>query len=151
MAIVLYATPQDVRDAYEGTIPDDVRANTRLDDLLRRASAKLFALVPSLDRRMAAGEVDPEVPAGMVVEAVLRVWRNPSGLTQQGVGPFQASYNASAARNEIFFDPNEISQLLGESQVPSTFRLGIPGRQRSVDGLVDAERPIHVVVHPSGL
>lgn len=151
MAITLYATREDVRTAYEGTIPDDARSNDRLDVLLRRASAKLAAVVPSLDRRMAAGEVDPEVPAGMVVEAILRVWRNPSGLTQQGVGPFQASYNAQAARNEIVFDPDEVRRLLDDLAIPGTFRLAYPGRQAAQDGLLDAERPVHVVIHPSGL
>lgn len=151
MAITLYATKADVREAYEGTIPDDTRNNDRLDGLLRRASAKLGQLVPSLDRRMAAGEVDPEVPAGMVVEAVLRVWRNPAGLTQQGVGPFQASYNAQAAKNEIFFVPDEISQLLGETSVPSTFRVRYPGRDSLVEPSLDAQGVRHVVIHPSGL
>lgn len=151
MTVTLYATRDDVRAAFEGTIADDARHNTRLDGLLIRASAKLAAKVPGLDRRMADGEIDPEVPAGMVVEAVLRVWRNPSGLTQQGVGPFQASYNAQAARNEIYFDPEEIEQLLGESKVPSTFRLGIPGPVGPVEATADAGGPPNIAIHFPGL
>lgn len=147
----LYATRQDVRDVFEGTIPDDSRNNDRLDALLVRASAKLTAKVPSLDRRMAAGQVDPEVPAGMVVEAVLRVWRNPAGLTQQGVGPFQASYNNRAQQNEIVFDAAEIDQLLGESAPIGTFRVGFPGRQVPLEPLVDAEVARHTVWHVTGL
>lgn len=151
MAITLYASATDVREAYEGTIPDDTKNNDRLDGLLRRASAKLARLVPSLDRRMADGVVDPEVPAGLVVEAVLRVWRNPSGLTQQGVGPFQASYSSDAATNEIKFPEDDIRLLQNENAAPSSFRVDYPGRQRLLDGFVDAERPLHVVIHPSGL
>lgn len=151
MAITLYATPTDVREAFEGTIPVDAKNNARLDGLLTRASAKLSALVPSLDARMASGAVDPEIPAGMVVEAVLRVWRNPAGLTQEGIGPFQASRNANAARNEIFYDPDEVARLRDEGGVPGTFRVGYTGRQRPVDGLVDAERPLHTVMHVTGL
>jgi hypothetical protein len=149
--VTLYATRQDVRDVFEGTIPDDTRNHTRLDVLLTRASAKLAAKVPSLDRRMAAGQVDPEVPAGMVVEAVLRVWRNPAGLTQQGVGPFQASYNNRAQQNEIIFDQEEIDQLLGESAPIGTFRVAYPGRQMPLEPSVDAQGVSHVVIHPAGV
>lgn len=123
----------DVRDAYEGTIPDDDRSNTRLDALLRRASSKLAQLVPSLDRRMSAGEVDPEVPAGMVVEAVLRVWRNPLGFTQEGVGPFQGTRSKRAAMNEISYDEDDINWLLGENNVAGQFRVG-PQPFQSPDG-----------------
>lgn len=151
MAITLYADAQDVRDAYEGTIPTDAKTVARLDSLIRRACAKLSQLVPSLDRRMANGDVDPEIPAGMVVEAVLRVWRNPAGATQQGVGPFQLSFNQRAAQNEIQFDKAEISWLLGEDGVPGQFRVDYPGRVRPLEPLLDAERALHVVIHPSGL
>jgi hypothetical protein len=52
--VTLYATRQDVRDEFEGTIPDDAKTNSRLDSLLRKASAKLAAKVPSLDRSRGA-------------------------------------------------------------------------------------------------
>jgi hypothetical protein len=149
--VTLYATRQDVRDEFEGTIPDDAKTNSRLDSLLRKASAKLAAKVPSLDRRMASGLIDPEVPAGMVVDAVLRVWRNPAGLTQQGVGPFQASYNNRAQQNEILFDQDELNQLLGESLTIGSFRLNYPGRQVPLEPLIDADRPVNVVWHTTGL
>jgi hypothetical protein len=138
MAITLYAERDDVRAAFEGTIEDDTKTNARLDFLLRQASAKLARLVPSLDRRMAAGTVDPEVPNGLVVTAVLRVWRNPAGATQQGVGPFQLSFNKAAQTNEIEFPPDEIAALLGDTRVPSTFGVSFPGRERPVDGRTDA-------------
>jgi hypothetical protein len=150
VAITLYADAQDVRDAYEGTIANDTATNTRLNALVRRACAKLSQLVPSLDQRMARGEVDPEIPTGMVVEAVLRVWRNPSGATQQGVGPFQLSYNSRAAQNEIQFDKAEIDWLLGEDGMPGQFHVAYPGRQVPLEPLVDAERPLNVVFHPLG-
>ena len=138
MAITLYADATDVRAAYEGTIPTDEKTNARLDALIRRACGKLSQLVPSLDGRMARGEVDPEVPAGMVVEAVLRVWRNPAGMVQEGVGPFQASRNARASMNEIIFDSDDISRLLGESNTPRSIQVHYAGRQRPVEPSVDA-------------
>ncbi len=138
MAVTLYATREDVRAAFEGTIPDNAKANARLDSLLRRACGMLGQLVPSLDRRMAQGQIDPEVPAGMVVEAVLRVWRNPAGATQQGVGPFQLSLNARAALNEIHFDPAELARLVGDHQVPRSIQVAIPAPQSPSEPRVDA-------------
>ena len=141
MAITQYVDRTDVRTAYEGTIPDDARTNARLDALLRRANSKLGQMVPSLDRRMGTGEIDPEIPTGMVVEAVLRVWRNPAGMTQEGVGPFQASRNSRAAQNEIIFDREEIDSLLGENGTPGQFHvkttMGRQPSQKPQDGRAD--------------
>jgi hypothetical protein len=151
VAITLYADATDVRNAFEGTIPDDTKTNARLDSLIRRACAKLSQLVPSLDRRMSNGEIDPEIPTGMVVEAVLRVWRNPAGAVQQGVGPFQLSLNQRAAQNEIVFDRTEIDWLMGEGGMPGQFRVRHAGRQIALEPLVDADRPLNIAIHRPGL
>jgi hypothetical protein len=136
--MAIYATFEDVKALYELPMPDDQQL--RVEALLRQASARLTALVPSLPARVEAGTVDPDLPGGMVVEAVLRVYRNPSGVTQQSTGPFSRSLHATAARNEIYFDPEAIKVLLADVNTSpgiGTFTVGIPGPQgltRALDG-----------------
>ena len=136
--MAIYATWDDVKAMYELPMPDE--AQPRIDALLKQASARLTALVPSLPARIAAGTVDPDLPGGMCVEAVLRVYRNPSGVTQQSTGPFSRSLHATAARNEIYFDPEAIKALLVESNATTgigTFQVNVPAAQslaRPLDG-----------------
>lgn len=126
--MAIYATWEDVNLAYEGTIPDTDAA--RVSALLAQANARLEAIVPSLPARVAAGTVDPTLPLGLVVEAVLRVYRNPMGTTQQSMGPFNRSLSPTAARNDIFFDPEVVRTLLApageQSAGVGTFNVGIP-------------------------
>lgn len=138
MGTNIYATWSDVVETYEGTIPDV--AKKRIEALLRRASSRLTALVPSLPARLAAGTLDPDLPNGLVVDAVLAVYRNPSGTTQQGVGPFSQSFPANKARADIHFDEEDLRTLLIETGVDSGAGVGsiqvlIPGLQRGQDAL----------------
>lgn len=130
-----YATWDDVKAQYEQAIPDT--AQPRIERLLAQASARLTAMVPSLPARIAATTVDPALPNGMVVEAVLRVYRNPAGVTQQAEGPFSRSLHATAARNEIYFDPDQVKALLAENHDLGigTFHVGIPAPQGPPLGL----------------
>lgn len=125
---MIYATFEDVVDAYELTMPAEHQP--RVETLLRYASARLSALVPSLEARVNSGEIDPDLPAGMVVEAVLRVYRNPAGVTQQSAGPYTRSLNREAAKNDLWFDPDQIQALLATDPDSvtvgvGTFRMGI--------------------------
>lgn len=134
----IYATWDDVVATYELDMPP--AAQPRIEKLLAQASARLTALVPSLPARLGAGTVDPELPSGMCVEAVLRVYRNPAGVTQQSTGPFSRSLHATAARNEVYFDTDQIKLLLAganDSLGIGTFRVGIPapvGTRMDLDG-----------------
>jgi hypothetical protein len=136
MATTLYATFEDVSDSYEnGPLPETVRV--RIEKLITRASAKLTSLVPGLPNRLANGEVDPVVPEGMVVESVLRVWRNPTGTSQQNVGPFGQTFPARAATDTLTFDPDEVRELVesGVSGAPYTFRVRVPRRVSPAEAL----------------
>lgn len=129
-----YADWEDVKVVYELPIPDDHQP--RVEALLRQATARLNALVPSLPARIAAGDIDPDLASSMVIEAVLRVYRNPAGITQQSTGPFSRSLNREAARNNLYFDPADIAALLDTPTLGvGTFRLGIPAPQVPVTAL----------------
>lgn len=121
-----FATFDDLKLFYEGTIPDSDRP--RLEALIRRASARLLRIVPSVDFRVLSGELDSDLPAGLVIEAVLRVYRNPEGVTQEQIGPFSKQFAARGVNSEILFDPIEVHELL--DPVPTlpapSIRLGLP-------------------------
>jgi len=135
--MAIYATWDDVVATYEQTVPEEHRP--RIEMLLRQASAKLTALAPSLPTRLTAGTLDPDLPGALVVEAVLRVYRNPAGVTQQSTGPFSRSLGRDAAHAEIYFDPDSVKALLaGPDDLSSgigTFKVGIPCPVPSLSGL----------------
>lgn len=123
-----YATFDDLSVAFEGTIPDSDRP--RLEALLRRASRRIDAIVPSTAPRLGSGELDPDLPAGLVIEAVLRVYRNPEGVTQDQMGPFQKQFNPRGVSAEVTLDRDEVHELLDPiPDIPSSFRLGRPTRE----------------------
>lgn len=128
--MAVYATWDDVTATFEGALPDD--AKPRIEALIRQASARLNAMVPSLAARVSAGTVDPELPSSLVVEAVLRLVRNPVGAQQQSVGPFNLSF-AGGQKTGLYFDPEVVNALLappGElSPGVGTFRVARPGPQ----------------------
>jgi hypothetical protein len=137
VATLVYAEFAEVRLASEKPIPDD--AEPRITELIKRASARLTAMRPwgpTIPYRLSAGTLDPEIPAGLVIDAVLRVYRNPTGVTQRNVGPFGQQFNAKATKAEISFDSDEVDAALGiPDAVPGTFRVGIPRSQRPAGGL----------------
>lgn len=142
----LYASRQDVRDVFEGVIPDTSVANTRLDSLLRRASYRLTQIVPGLPTMLSRATIDADIPKDLVVEAVLRCWRNPAGVTAQNVGPFNQNFNSQSAQSDrIYFNVQEVQQLILSGAIgvtPSSFRVSFPGPQGNADGL-DADGRYH--------
>lgn len=132
-----YATWQDAVDTYELPLPVDHKP--RIEKLLAQASARLTALVPSLPARLAAETVDTELVSSLVVDAVLRVYRNPAGVTQQSTGPFTRSFNKDAQHSGIYFEPEQVQALLtsisDHGAGVGTFRVGIPAPQIPMGGL----------------
>ncbi len=133
---LVYATWEDVVASYEYALP--VARKPWVEDKLRRGSVRLRQLVPSLDTRMALPasdpqSVDPEVPETLLVEAVLRLVRNPTGAAQQQAGPFSLQLPAGQAA-EIRFDEAEVHSLLDPpADAPAgSLRLAVPLPHRPV-------------------
>lgn len=111
---MLYAEAQDVADAYEGDIP--AAWSERVDYLLRATSARLTAMIPALPGWVSGGQVDPDLAAGAVVNAVLRQLRNPEGsvTTSKSIDGFtiSTSYDRGSARSAGgIFDPADLALL----------------------------------------
>lgn len=130
MASTVYATFEDCQTEFEGTLVETDRP--RIEHLLNKASIRLTAMVPALPNMLVGNMLDTSIPTGIVVEAVLKSWRNPSGASQQTVGPFNQSYGGNTPqRPEIVIDKQLVQDLiLGDfaGRKPSTFRVGVPPR-----------------------
>jgi hypothetical protein len=110
---MLYATAPDVAEAYEGDLPDAWSA--RVDYLVRTTNARLTAMIPALPGWVNGGQVDADLAAAAVVNAVLRQLRNPEGSVtrSQSVDGFtiSTSYDRGVARNAGVFDPADLALL----------------------------------------
>lgn len=106
---MVYASLGDVQEAYEQAIPADltVFVQKRLD----YANAKLAQLIPSLAGRIAAGTVPALLAQEVVVDAVLRVLRNPAGVKGEHAGEYGYYLDAGNASGRVTFLPEELAPL----------------------------------------
>ena len=107
----VYATAAQVEVKWQRDMTAAQVASAEV--LLEEGSALLRALVPGLGAGLAA--VPPTVDALLVrkvlTDAVLRVLRNPAGVTTQVVGPESATFSGVAARAELTFLPSELAMI----------------------------------------
>ncbi|WP_433568056.1 hypothetical protein ACQP1O_43210 (plasmid) [Nocardia sp. CA-151230] len=105
-----FAQFSDVQAEFEGVIPSTRQAWTEAK--IDAVEARLIGLVPSLSSLTSVSD-----PARfsrvkhLVVEKVLRLFRNPSGVTQQTAGPFSTAYSSTTASGAISFTDEELSTI----------------------------------------
>ncbi|MEV0357109.1 Gp19/Gp15/Gp42 family protein [Nocardia sp. NPDC050697] len=108
----MFADRGDVRARYEGVIPDS--RNAWLDAKIDDAESLLVSLVPSL------ADADDEARLGrakaMIADAVLRVYRNPSGVTQETASVYSVSRSKDTASGMLFFPEAELEALRGSGR-----------------------------------
>ncbi|NAE18050.1 Gp19/Gp15/Gp42 family protein [Enterococcus hirae] len=101
------ATVDDVAQAYEADISAD--GLPRVQGLLEYASARLERLRPALRADLAAGSVDPVLVQAALVQAVLRVLRNPGAYQSQTAGEFSYTLNTRVASGQLAFTDDELA------------------------------------------
>lgn len=109
MSNALSITLQDVRDAYEGSIPLD-RENwvqNRIDAAVR----ELLAVIPKIPARIADQSLDADFVKDKVVDAVLRIVRGPEGFLQENEGEYGYQRNPRVASGDLWFPPEDLVQL----------------------------------------
>jgi len=109
---VALATRDDVRDRFEGVIPEsrDVWLDRRIGDVEARLIARCPWLAP---HRLST--LPPEIVENartVVADAVLRLWRNPGGRQARSAGSFSETLGQSATRNDIHFTDEELASLM---------------------------------------
>jgi hypothetical protein len=105
----MFATAEDVRARFEGVIPES--RNDWLAAKIGDAESLLTSLVPSMatttdETRLARAKA-------MVADAVLRVYRNPSGVTQESASVYSVSRSKGADSGVLFFPADELDALRG--------------------------------------
>jgi hypothetical protein len=110
--VATYATVDDVVAEYDGTIGDD--QIDYIDRKLTSAELMVQAVAGNIGARIGSGRTSFEAVKLVVVNMVIRLLRNPSGLRTQTVGPFSYSLDPQAASARLFVS-REDRRLLGLS------------------------------------
>lgn len=105
----MFATADDVRARFEGVIPES--RDAWLDAKIVDAENLLISLIPSMESttdvtRLARAKA-------MVAEAVLRVYRNPSGAAQEAAAVFSVSRAKGPDSGLLYFPEDELDALRG--------------------------------------
>ncbi|WP_280476255.1 Gp19/Gp15/Gp42 family protein [Nocardia farcinica] len=105
----MFATIEDVRARYEGVIPDSRNAwvQAKIDD----AESLLVSLVPSIADT--ADQARLARAKAMIADAVLRVYRNPAGATQETASVYSVSRSKDVSNGMLFFPESELDALRG--------------------------------------
>lgn len=100
-----YATPTDIEERLGRTLePAEVtQVATRLDD----AEELIRLRIPDLDDRITAGTLRERLVVMVEAEAVMRLIRNPDGITQETDGNYSYSVSSAVASGRLTIEPNE--------------------------------------------
>lgn len=109
MPNVLNITSEDVAKSYEGeiSIPEVAWVEQKIDEAVRT----LVGLIPSIPSRVHKGELDADLVKDKIVEAVLRVVRNPQGIESEGEGDYNIRLRNTTASGDIWFQEKDLILL----------------------------------------
>lgn len=105
----MFADSDDLRARFEGVIPSN--RDDWLDAKIEDAENLLISLIPS----MATTTVTARLARAkaMVSDAVLRVYRNPSGAVQETASVYSVSRSKAADSGVLYFPEDELDALRG--------------------------------------
>jgi hypothetical protein len=140
-----YATTADLETKWQQAMSAAQLAAAQV--LLDEGEAILRAHIPTLDAAVAAGTVQAVLVRKVLTDAVLRVMRNPTGVTSQTVGPESATFSGLAQRAELAFLAGELALitpavegLSANGYAIGSFRLGRPNWCSPLPPAMDVER-----------
>lgn len=81
-----------------------------VDLLLDAASALVRRRVPTIDDRLASGDLDASLVAVVVANVVVRAMRNPEGVKQHTAGSVSFTYD-DVSSTRLTLRPEEVAQL----------------------------------------
>ena len=114
------ATQDDVESLWRALVGDEI---VQVDGLLRYASTIVRSRVPSVDVRIDDGTLDPQIVADVVASMVIRALRNPTGVSQESIGPVSFSVSTLVAAGYLFLSDDEAA-LLAPSGLPGARGFG---------------------------
>ena len=105
----MFATFDDVSVAFEGTIPSS--REEWVERKIIDAESLLVSLVPSLGDGDVS-EARAKRARAIVCDAVLRVYRNPAGATQESdSGMFTVTRSKAVDSGLLYFTPEELASV----------------------------------------
>lgn len=81
------------------------------EELLAEASARLRQRVPRIDERLAAGDLDPVIPRGVVCRMVIDVLNNPDRYTSEQVEDAVYRFDPALVRQQMVPTRDELADL----------------------------------------
>ena len=98
-----------ILSSYEGVLLEAKKDwyQSQIDKAVRMLLAKL----PSLQEWISSGELDKDLVADKVGDAVLRVIRNPEGLSNESGGGYSYGLANRVASGDLWFGDNDLADL----------------------------------------
>jgi hypothetical protein len=113
-----FATIEDVEFLWRPLAQEEVGAASVL---LARVSALVRTRIPDIDTRIAGDPNFGVLATGVVVDAVLRVLRNPEGYTSEQIGAY--AYSRAAGASGLYLTDLEWALLLPPAAVRGAFTI----------------------------
>ncbi len=116
-----YATVDDLRDRYEGDIPESLEEKLTV----RIEEAELIVARPmrgNIAAWIAAGKTSAAEVKMVLCNMVLRVLRNPGGTTVQSAGPFAQTLDKAVASGKLFLTRDD-RRALGLRRGPTSIEM----------------------------
>jgi hypothetical protein len=95
-----------------------------VDYLIDKAERLVRDKVPTLDARITAGRLTDSTVGDVVVDMVVRLLRNPEGLSSESAGDYSYQRNAATGEGRLFLRPDELARLLGNPGQVSSVPVG---------------------------
>lgn len=109
MTNFLGLTSDDVDNAYEESI--EISQVAWVERVTDKAVRELLGLIPTLQVRIDSGKLDKELVKDKVIDAVLRVVRNPKGIDSEGEGDYNVKLRNTVASGDVWYQEKDLLQL----------------------------------------
>lgn len=117
-----FATTEDVELAWNQPVTGG--AVDYVEYLIGKAERLVRDKVPQLDARILAGKLATETVGDVVVDMVVRLLRNPEGLSSESAGDYSYQRNAATGEGRITMHSDEVARLRGNAGAVSSVPVG---------------------------
>lgn len=117
-----FASTDDVGLAWNQPVSDEQQEY--VDYLIDKAERLVRDKVPTLDARITATTLSALTVGDVVVDMVVRLLRNPEGLSSESAGDYSYQRNAATGEGRLFMRPDEIARLRGNPGQVSSVPVG---------------------------
>lgn len=119
-----WTTFEDVEARYEKPLDADRRP--WVEQVIADAERRLVSKRPNLTANLAAGKVDEEAVRIAVVQAVLRVIRNPEGYQSETEGNYVYTVAKDVAGGKLYFEADDLALVTPRSNVGASIMPSVP-------------------------